>query len=51
MRESAAILGAIEAEWAGLLGAGRLAELRADVRRLVAATAGGTLPTQFRPVW
>lgn len=51
LRESAAILGAIEAEWAALLGSERLAELRADLRRLVAATAGGTLPRQLRPVW
>lgn len=51
LRESAAILGAIEAEWVAILGAERLAELRADLRRLVTATAGGTMPTQFRPVW
>ena len=51
LRESAAILGAIEAEWAALLGTERLATLRADLRRLLAATAGGAMPTQFRPVW
>lgn len=51
LRESAAILGAIEAEWAALIGAERLAELRDDLRRLVTATAGGTLPRQLRPVW
>ena len=51
LRASAAILGAIEAEWAALLGAERLAELRGDLRRLVTATAGGTLPRQLRPVW
>jgi DNA-binding MarR family transcriptional regulator len=51
LRESAAILAAIEAEWVAILGAERLAALRADLSRLVAATAGGTMPTQFRPVW
>ena len=51
LHESATILGAIEAEWVAILGAERLVALRADLRRLITATAGGTMPTQFRPAW
>jgi DNA-binding MarR family transcriptional regulator len=51
LRASATVLGEIEARWAALIGAERLDALRADLRRLIAETNGGELPTRFRPVW
>jgi len=51
LNASATILGELEARWATIIGAERLAALRADLRLLIAETNGGTLPQRFRPVW
>jgi DNA-binding MarR family transcriptional regulator len=40
----------IEAEWAAVLGAGRVASLRHDLLHVLRATHGGTLPA-VRPTW
>ena len=40
-----------EAQWSALIGAERMANLRADLRRCIMASNGNTLPQKFRPVW
>jgi DNA-binding MarR family transcriptional regulator len=51
LRESAAILAYLEAQWTAIIGAGRMEELRTDLRQLVVVANGGTLPQKIRPVW
>jgi hypothetical protein len=41
----------MEAQWAAIIGAKRMKELRADLRQLLMAANGGTLPQKFRPMW
>jgi DNA-binding MarR family transcriptional regulator len=40
----------LEADWAALLGGGRLEDLRGDLRAVLEATNGGKLPA-VRPTW
>lgn len=51
IRATEAILSQMEAQWAAIIGAKRMEELRADLRQLIMAANGGTLPQKFRPTW
>ena len=51
IRETEAILSHLEVQWAAIIGAKRMEELRTDLRQLVTVANGGTLPQKFRPTW
>ncbi len=51
IRETEAVLSQLEAQWATIIGATRMEELRTDLRQLIMVTHGGTMPQKFRPVW
>lgn len=51
IRATEAILSQMEAQWAAIIGAKRMEELRADLRQLIMAANGSTLPQKFRPTW
>jgi DNA-binding MarR family transcriptional regulator len=51
IRETEAFLSHLEAQWAAIIGAERMEELRADLRQLITAANGGTFPQKFRPTW
>jgi DNA-binding MarR family transcriptional regulator len=51
IRETEAILSRMEAQWAAIIGAKRIEELRTDLRQLITVTNDGTLPQKFRPTW
>lgn len=51
IRETEAILSHLEAQWAAIIGAKRMEELRTDLRQLITVANGGTLPQKFRPTW
>ncbi|MBA3945422.1 MAG: winged helix DNA-binding protein [Herpetosiphonaceae bacterium] len=51
IRETEGILSDLETQWAVIVGAERMEELRADLRQLITVVNGGTLPQKFRPTW
>jgi DNA-binding MarR family transcriptional regulator len=51
VRAAEAILSQVEGQWASIIGLERLADLRADLQKLMLATNRGTLPQKFRPTW
>lgn len=51
IRTAESILAALEAQWAEIIGAGRMEELRASLHQFVTVANDGTLPQKFRPVW
>lgn len=50
IRAAEAVFTDIEGRWAGIVGADRIVELRADLRRIVADVGLGALPLRLRPV-
>jgi DNA-binding MarR family transcriptional regulator len=51
IRETEAFLSHQETQWTAIIGAKRMEELQADLRKLIIAANGGTLPQKFRPTW
>ena len=51
IRETEAILSHLEGQWATIIGANRMEELKIDLRQLVTVANGGSLPQKFRPTW
>ena len=51
IRETEAILSHLEGQWATIIGANRMEELKIDLRQLVTVANGGFLPQKFRPTW
>jgi DNA-binding MarR family transcriptional regulator len=51
IRETEAILSHLEVQWATIIGAKRMEELKIDLRQLVTVANGGILPQKFRPTW
>ncbi len=41
----------VERRWADVVGADRIARLRANLRRIVADAGAGAPPLRLRPVW
>jgi hypothetical protein len=51
IQETEAILSHLEGQWATIIGAKRMEELKIDLRQLVTVANGGFLPQKFRPTW
>lgn len=51
LRDSAAILSYLGAQWTAIIGAQRMEELQANLRQLIIVANGGTLPQKLRPTW
>lgn len=51
IRETETILSYLEAQWAAILGAKRMEELKLDLGQLITVANGGILPQKFRPTW
>lgn len=51
IRETEAILSHLERQWATIIGAKRMEELKIDLGQLITGTHGGILPQKFRPTW
>lgn len=51
LQESAAILSYLGAQWAAIIGAQRMEELRTSLRQLIIVANGGTMPQKLRPTW
>lgn len=51
IRAAEASLSHLEAQWAAIIGTGRMEELRTTLRQLITIAHGGTLPQKFRPIW
>ncbi len=51
IRAAEAIFAEVERRWVDIVGADRIAGLRVDLRRIVAAAGVGASPLRLRPVW
>lgn len=51
IRETEAILSHLEGQWATIVGAKRMEELKIDLHQLATVANGGSLPRKFRPTW